>query len=212
MTRSIEKIPKLRSRGRENRRKLLREAQRLMLAQQSKDSLRFSDVFEAAGVSRGSAYRIYDGIDDLFHDIVTEWIMNFVDFLRSSEPAERPQSWVDITDFVVRRGAEYWAATADTLRILPRLRNRQPESYRLAVQAMSQVLADIFDRNFVMPDVPYWSHKLGFLTELCDLTFADAIRTEGRISEQRIIEAATIGRTYLEFYLPPDLPARQKAG
>ena len=106
MTRSIEKIPKLRSRGRENRRKLLREAQRLMLAQQSKDSLRFSDVFEAAGVSRGSAYRIYDGIDDLFHDIVTEWIMNFVDFLRSSETADRPKSWVDITDFVVRRCAE----------------------------------------------------------------------------------------------------------
>ena len=212
MTRSIKKVPKLRSRGRENRRKLLREAQRLMLAQQSHDSLKFSDVFEAAGVSRGSAYRIYDGIDDLFHDIVTEWVRNFVDFLRSSEPTRQPENWVEVSDFIVRRGAEYWAATADTLRILPRLRNRQPQSYRLAVQAMSQVLVDMFDRYFIMPEVPHWSHKLGFLTELCDVTFADAIRTEGRISEQRIIEAATIGRTYLEFHLPPDLPARQKAG
>ena len=212
MTRSIKKVPKLRSRGRENRRKLLREAQRLMLAQQSHDSLKFSDVFEAAGVSRGSAYRIYDGIDDLFHDIVTEWVRNFVDFLRSSEPNRQPENWVELSDFIVRRGAEYWAATADTLRILPRLRNRQPQSYRLAVQAMSQALVDMFDRYFVMPEVPHWSHKLGFLTELCDVTLADAIRTEGRISEQRIIEAATIGRTYLQFHLPPDLPARQKAG
>ena len=212
MTRSIKKVPKLRSRGRENRRKLLREAQRLMLAQQSHDSLKFSDVFEAAGVSRGSAYRIYDGIDDLFHDIVTEWVRNFVDFLRSSEPNRQPENWVELSDYIVRRGAEYWAATSDALRILPRLRNRQPQSYRLAVQAMSQVLVDMFDRYFVMREVPHWSHKLGFLTELCDVTFADAIRTEGRISEQRIIEAATIGRTYLEFHLPPDLPVRQKAG
>ncbi len=212
MTRSIEKIPKLRSRGRENRRKLLREAQRLMLARRDNGSLKFSDVFEAAGVSRGSAYRIYDGIDDLFHDIVTEWVRNFVDFLRSSEPGRQPENWMDLSDFVVRRGAEYWAATSDTLRILPRLRNRQPQSYRRAVQAMSQVLTDIFDRYFAMPDIPHWSHKLGFLTELCDITFADAIRTEGRISEQRIAEAATIGRAYLAFHLPAEIPARREAG
>ena len=34
-----------------------------MLARDKSAQLRFSDVFESAGVSRGSAYRIYDGID-----------------------------------------------------------------------------------------------------------------------------------------------------
>ena len=212
MARSIKKIPRLRSRGRENRRKLLREAQRLLLEQQRGDWLKFSDVFEGAGVSRGSAYRIYDGIDDLFQDMATEWVRNFVNYLRSGEPEVQPEHWVDLSDFIVRRGAEYWAATADTLRILPRLRSEQPRSYRLAVQAMSKVLVDIFDRYFVIPDVPHWSHKLGFLTELCDVTFADAVRTEGRISEQRITEAATIGHTYLGFHLPADIPVRQEAG
>lgn len=93
MTRSIKKILKLRARSRENRRKLLREAQRLMLEQQRGDLLKFSDVFEAAGVSRGSAYRIYNGIDDLFQDIATEWVNNFVDFLRSGDTAVRPENW-----------------------------------------------------------------------------------------------------------------------
>jgi hypothetical protein len=79
------------------------------------------------------------------------------------------------------------------------------------VEAMSKVLVDIFDRYFIIPDVPHWSHKLGFLTELCDVTFADAVRTEGRISEERLLEAETLGRTYLAFYLPDDVPARQKA-
>lgn len=210
MTRSTKSIPKLRTRGRENRRKLLREAQRLMLEQPG-EPLKFSDVFEAAGVSRGSAYRIYIGIDDLFQDIAAEWVKNFVDFLRSGDPEVQPDNWSQLSDFIVRRGAEYWAATSETLRLLPRLRSSEPASYRVAVQAMSKCLVEIFDRYFVIPDLPHWSHKLGFLTELCDITFADAVRTEGRISQQRVIEAQSMGRTYLAFHLPDRLPAQKRA-
>lgn len=211
MSRSVDKIPKLRTRGRENRRKLLREAQRLMQQQSRGDSLKFSDVFEAAGVSRGSAYRIYEGVEDLFQDIATEWVNNFVAFLRGSDPETRPENWPELSDFIVRQGALYWSATSETLRLLPRLRANQPHSYRRAVEAMSQVLVDIFDRYFVMPEVPHWSHKLGFLTELCDLAFADAVRTEGHISEERLEQAAIIGRTYLAFHLPAEIPARKAA-
>lgn len=210
MTRSRNKIPKLRTRGRENRRKLLREAQRLMLEQPSV-VLKFSDVFEAAGISRGSAYRIYNGIDDLFQDIVTEWVTNFVDYIRSGDPDVRPDNWEQLSDFLVRRGAAYWAATADTLRLLPRLRANEPGSYRAAVKAMSQCMEDTFDRYFIMPDVPHWAHKLAFFAEICDVTFADAVRTEGRISEARIVEAETLARTYLAFHLPARLPLQQKA-
>lgn len=211
MSRSVDKIPKLRARGRENRRKLLREAQRLMLEKHGEDTLKFSDVFEAAGVSRGSAYRIYDSIEDLFQDIATEWVINFVAFMRSSDPETRPEHWPELSEFVVRLGAIYWSATAETLRLLPRLRASQPGSYRLAVEAMSQVLVDIFDRYFIIPEIPHWSHKLGFLTELCDVTFADAVRTEGLISEERLKEAAKIGETYLSFHLPANLSARKIA-
>lgn len=212
MARSSKRIPGLRSRGRENRRKLLHEAQVLMREQQRGDTLKFSDVFEAAGVSRGSAYRIYDGIEDLYQDIAAEWVINFVDFLRDSEPEMAPDTWPELSDFLVRRGAEYWTVTAHTLRLLPRLRANQPKSYRLAVQAMSQNLVSIFDRFFLIPEIPHWSHKLGFFTELCDVCFADAVRTEGTISHERVAQAATLGRTYLAFHLPADLPKRQKAG
>jgi len=200
----------MRTRGRENRRKLLREALRLMVAEPDVRP-KFSDVFAAAGVSRGSAYRIYDGMEDLYQDIVTEWVKNFVDYLRGGDPEVRPENWAQLSDFVVRRGAEYWDATADTLKLLPRLRTGEPTSYRTAIKAMSQCLADIFDRYFVVPDIEYWSHKLGFLAEICDITFADAIRTEGHISEQRIEEAETLARTYLAFHLPDSLPQKQQA-
>jgi AcrR family transcriptional regulator len=58
-SRSDQRIPKLRSRGRANRKKLLAVAQRLIEEHPGRP-VRFSDVFEAANVSRGSAYRIYD--------------------------------------------------------------------------------------------------------------------------------------------------------
>jgi hypothetical protein len=93
MTRSIKKIPKLRARGREKRRKLLCEAQRLMLDQQRGDLLKFSGVFETAGVSRGSTYRTHNGIDDLFQDIATAWVGDFVDFhLPANLPARQKAS------------------------------------------------------------------------------------------------------------------------
>lgn len=209
MSRSTQRIPKLRTRGRENRRKLLREAQRLML-ENNGAPLKFSDVFEAAGVSRGSAYRIYIGIDDLLQDIATAWVRDFVDHLGNFEPDGHPESWEQLSDYVIRSGGQYWDRTSDTLRVLPRIRSREPASYRKAVQSMSQCLVDIFDRFFEVPDIPHWSHKLGFYTEICDMVFADAVRTEGRISEERLDEAMVLCRVYLGFHLPERLPVRHR--
>jgi len=209
ISRSAKRIPKLRTRGRENRRRLLAEAERMLLEGDGAP-LKFSDVFEAAGVSRGSAYRIYIGIDDLLQDLATEWINNFVAYLRTSEPASRPENWTDLSDFVLRCGAEYWTDTAETLRVLPRIRSNAPATYTAAVRALADCIAGIFDRYFVMPKVDGWLSKMTFFTQIGDMTFADAVRTEGLISEQRLKEAQALARTYLAFYLPAWIPARDK--
>lgn len=210
MSRSEHRIPKLRTRGRENRRRLLAEAERLLLESDG-SPLKFSDVFEAAGVSRGSAYRIYIGIDDLLQDLATEWINNFVAYLKNSDPGKTPETWAQLSDFIVRRAADYWAETADTMRVLPRVRSSAPSSYNAAVRAMTNCLSEIFNRYFVVPEIPGWYSKMAFYTQICDIAFADAVRSEGRISEQRVTEAATLARTYLAFYLPTWLPARSRA-
>ena len=211
MNRSEERIPKLRSRGKANRRKLLAEAERLLLENKGAP-LKFSDVFEAAGVSRGSAYRIYIGIDDLLQDLATEWINNFVGFLDSSHPGAPPEDWAQLSDFIVRQGATYWRETSDTMRVLPRIRSNTPTSYNSAVRSMSNCLADIFNRYFVIPEIDGWLGKLAFFTQICDMTFADAVRHDGHISEQRLTEAETLCRSYLALHLPPWLPARDQAG
>ena len=65
-----------------------------------------------------------------------------------------------------------------------------------------------FNRYFVVPEIPGWLTKLSFFTQICDLTFADAVRNDGYISEERRIEAENLCRTYLAFHLPARLPVR----
>ena len=210
MNRSEQRIPKLRTRGRENRRRLLAEAERLLLESDG-TPLKFSAVFEGAGVSRGSAYRIYIGVDDLTQDLATAWINDFVDYLTSIDPDEPPENWVQLSNFIVRRGAEYWTATASTLRVLPRIRLNAPASYSQSVRTLSDCLSVLFNRYFVVPEMSGWMSKLAFFTQICDVAFADAIRCEGFISEERRTEAEILCRTYLAFHLPARLPARDRA-
>ena len=207
MNRSEQRIPKLRTRGRENRRRLLAEALRLLLESDGA-ALKFSDVFEAAGVSRGSAYRIYMGIDDLMQDLATEWVNNFVDYLKSADPGAQPENWAQLSDFIVERGADYWAETADTMRVLPLIRSGTPSSYNQAVGALAECIALVFDQHFTMPEIPGWLSRIAFFAQICDICFSDAIRNEGQIGEERLIEAQTLCRTYLSFYLPTWLPPR----
>jgi len=207
MNRSEQRIPKLRTRGRENRRRLLAETQRLLLASAG-SPLKFSDVFEAAGVSRGSAYRIYIGVDDLLQDLATEWVNNLAEYLTTIDLETEPENWTELSNLIVQRGAEYWTATANTLKVLPQIRSNAPASYKQAVRTMSDCLAVLFNRYFVVPEVPGWLSKLAFFTQICDITFADAVRSDGYISEERRKEAEVLCRTYLAFHLPALLPLR----
>lgn len=207
-SRSDQRIPKLRTRGRANRERLLAEAQRL-IEENSGKPLRFSDVFQSAGVSRGSAYRIYNGIDDLMQDLASTWINDFVSYIRSADMDVEVESWAELSDLIVVRGAEYWVKTADTLRVLPRVRSNVPESYRQAVHDMTAAVADIFDRVFVIPEIEDWQLVLSMYTALGDTIFSDAVRREGFVSEKRLAEAQKICTTYLSFYLPTWLPVRE---
>ena len=207
MNRSEQRIPNLRTRGRENRRKLLKEAERLLLEGHG-EPMKFSDVFEAAEVSRGSAYRIYIGIDDLLHDLSSEWINRFVEFMRATDPGKQVETWTELSDILILRGADYWVETADTLAVLPRIRSNIPESYRIAVREMSFCMASMFDSYFVMPEIPGWLSKMAFFVQICDMTFSDAVREEGRVGQQRLAEAQAMCRAYLAFHLPAQLPTK----
>lgn len=208
MNRSEQRIPKLRTRGRANRAKLLREAEH-QLAENSGKTLKFSDVFKGAGVSRGSAYRIYIGIDDLMQDLSGEWLGNFVEYVSGIQPDRTPENWMELSDFLVEKGAQYWGNSPETLNLMPRIRSSSPSNYRNAVRHLSEALVDLFDRYFEMPEVQDWRFKVSFYVQLIDITFSDGVRADNKISDQRLGEAKKLGRTYLSFYLPAWIPTRK---
>ena len=206
-SRADQRIPNLRTRGRANRIRLLEEAQRLIESADGKP-IRFSEVFEAAGVSRGSAYRIYDGVDDLMRDLATTWINNFVAHIRETNVEPGVESWTELSDLVVARSVQYWHETEQILRSLPRVHDNVPENYRRAVKEMTTTVADIFNQHFEVPEIPDWHSVIGMYFQLGDSIFADAVRRNGRVNEQRLMEAQKICSTYLSFYLPSWLPPR----
>jgi AcrR family transcriptional regulator len=186
---------------------MLAVAERLMEEMRGKP-VRFSDIFEAAGVSRGSAYRIYNGIDDLMQDLASAWINNFVAYISSAEAGPGISTWQQLSDRLLVSSAAYWLETEETLRVLPRVRSNVPESYKQASKDVIKAVADIFDRYFVMPNIPDWLAVVGMYTQIGDTVFSDAVRREGRISNKRLLEAQKLCSTYLAFYLPSSLPAR----
>ena len=208
-TRSDRRIPKLRTRGRANRDRLLTEAQRLIEEQGGKP-VRFSDVFEAAGVSRGSAYRIYNGIDDLMQDLSSTWINNFVAHLRNANLDTPVETWQELSDQIVLAGVDYWDDTASTLRVLPRVRVNAPESYKNAVRDMTATVAKIFESRFVIPEIEHWHDAINMYVQIGDAIFSDAARRHGHMTERSILEAKTMLTTYLSLYLPAWLPAREQ--
>jgi len=206
-SRSDARIPKLRTRGRANRQKMLIEAGRLM-EQRGADPIRFRDIFEAANVSRGSAYRIYDGIDDLMQDLASAWINSFVSYISSIDVGSSVSTWEQLSDQIVASAAAYWRETEETLRVLPRVRTHVPKSYKRAAKDMTLAIADIFERHFILPAIPDWLAVVGMYNQVGDTVFSDAVRREGRISEQRVLEAQKLCSTYLSMYLPPSLATR----
>ena len=72
---------------------------------------------------------------------------------------------------------------------------------------MNEALPRLFVK-VVLPLLPVVGG--GNFTQICDLTFADAVRNDGYISEERRKEAEILCRTYLAFHLPARLPARSQ--
>jgi len=206
-TRSSGRIPNLKTRGRINRHKLLKAATEL-LRERRENAFRFNDVFKAAGVSRGSAYRIYNGLDDLMQDVTCEWIAGFIISIRAAHENVHPATWQELVDTMIESSARGWVASAGTLIALPRYHCVVPESYQDSIRELMQVFAELFNKFFDVPYVPGWFSVLGIGMQLSDVVFANAMRREGVISEHSIVEAQRVSRTYLAMHLPETIPVR----
>ncbi len=208
--RSGDRIPKLRTRGRANRQKLLDVAQQL-LSERRGEPLRFREVFETADISRGSAYRIYDGIQDLLQDLATDWLFGFARFLRRNKPPTGLDDWRELSDHILATAAVHWMATVEILVVVPRAPTYATEYYKTGVRDVVTTVAETFDSHFEMSKVPKWLTVLSLYLQIGDTIFADAVRQEGTISDACLAETQRLCATYLSYHLPDTLTPRGEA-
>ncbi len=80
---SRETLPALREKEREARRELILSAARKLFAEKDFRSVTVREIARAVGVSPGTIYRYYEGLDDLFLDVFFAGALELIDVVEA---------------------------------------------------------------------------------------------------------------------------------
>jgi AcrR family transcriptional regulator len=200
----------LHARGIERRRKLL-ESARVLLATRELDELTLGDVASHAKVPKGSAYFFYADIEDLYAKLQAVQHDELIEVLR--QPIrQRVRRWQDIVTVLNARGMEYYAQNpaARQLQIGPKtsptlkLRDRQSDI------ALGKLFEQHLDKFFILPALPDRSRIFFRAVEIADLMFSLSVLESATITDAMCAEADRAAIAYLESYLSPSLPRRER--
>jgi len=198
------------ARGEERRRQLIDAARELLMVVPVEE-LTFGQIAAKAGVPEGSAYHFYANKYDLLSSLAKELSVQFVEAYKEPIDDSEIQTWQDLADLVVDRTAEIYAVDFAAVQIF--LSARTPPEVgmvdRTSVRTVSTVLVDLFDRFFVLPDVPNIHDVFYFFVELSDLMLSLSVIENGEITREYLEESKRAGKGYLGTYLPPILTRRQ---
>ena len=186
------------------RREALIKAATKMLETQSPQDISFREVAEAAGVPEGSAYHFYANKYDLFAAVASEMSQLFYTAHLVPIEAENVNTWHDIVDVLVERGAEIYGNNVIACELL--IGSKTPPEVKQVDRKndmkIAPVMAERFRDHFTLPEIPDFETKLYYFIELTDTLFAISYRENGKISESIVEEAKRVGRGYLSTYLP----------
>ena len=189
------------------RRALLVEAAIELLRDNCPQEISLKQIAELAGVPEGSAYHFYANKYDLFSDVATQFAQQFD--AAFALPIEQPvNTWHDITDTIIVRGAEIYRKNPEIQELLigtttpPEIKQTDVELVRHTAQMMVNCLTD----HFRLPDVETIERIMFYVVELIDTMFSISVREHGHINDEYLEEAKRVVRGYMGTYLPPILP------
>jgi AcrR family transcriptional regulator len=198
------------ARGEERRGQLI-DAARELLKEIPVEELTFGQIAAKAGVPEGSAYHFYANKYDVLSSLAKELSVQFVESYKEPIDETTIRSWQDLADLVVDRTAAIYAVDLAAVQIF--LSGRTPPEVgmvdRSSVRTVSAVLVDLFDRLFVLPDVPNIHNVFYYFVELTDLMLSLSVMENGEITSEFLEESKRAGKGYLGTYLPPILTRRQ---
>ncbi len=196
-------------RGNERRNKLLVSAENL-LGSTPVEQLSFRQIADHAGVPEGSAYHFFANKYDLLTALAADLAERFSDVYKAPIPAGDIHSWHELADLFVERAAQMYAKSPAATQIW--LGGRTPPQVKLADRigdrAVSDVLHEIFDSYFILPELPRRRDVFFFYMELADVILSLSVIEHGVITPGMLEEAKRAGRGYLSTYLPSVMTRR----
>lgn len=191
------------------RRAILLESARALLAEHDLDQVSLGDVAARAGVPKSSAYHFYTNIQDLYAALLVlvqgELIRVLAQPLRG-----RFQTWPDVVTALTKRGAAFYMANpaARQLQIGP----KTPPALKLHDRHSDIVIARLQEAHiasiFELPPIANRSRLFYRAIEIADLMFCLSMLEHGSLTKDMCREAARAASAYLAIYIPAALPYR----
>lgn len=192
------------------RRKVLLESARALLAERDLDEISLGDVAARAGVPKGSAYHFYGDIQELYAALLVELQEELIAVL--SQPLkERFRHWQEVVTALTKRGAAFYMSNpaARQLQIGP----KTPSALKLHDRRSDIAIARLYEEHiatvFELPAIPNRSRLFFRAIEIADLMFCLSVLEHGSVTAEMCREADRAASAYLATQLPAELPHRR---
>jgi len=192
------------------RRKVLLESARTLLAERDLDEISLGDVAARAGVPKGSAYHFYGDIQELYAALLVRLQEELIAVL--SQPLKgRFEHWQEVVTSLTKRGAAFYMSNpaARQLQIGP----KTPSALKLHDRRSDIAIARLYEEHiaslFELPPIPNRSRLFFRAIEIADLMFCLSVLEHGSVTPEMCREADRAASAYLATQLPAELPDRR---
>jgi AcrR family transcriptional regulator len=187
-------------------------AARELLAEQGVASLSIYSVAERAQIPPSSVYHFFASVPALLEGLTADIHGAFRACLQEPIEHERLRDWRDLSRLVEQRMLAIYAedAAARQLILAQHGLAEVTQADRQHDIELGQLMQQLFDRHFPLPQLPDDVDVFALAMELGDRVYARSIQLHGEITPRMAEEGMRVFDAYLGFYLPPHLPKRPR--
>ncbi|MFP6848292.1 MAG: TetR/AcrR family transcriptional regulator [Pseudomonas sp.] len=185
-------------------------AARELLTEQGVASLSIYSVAERAQIPPSSVYHFFASVPALLDALTADIHAAFRACLQEPVAHDSLHDWRDLSRLVEQRMLAIYAADAAARQLILAQHGLAEvmQADRQHDIELGQALQALFDRHFVLPQLPDDMDVFALAMQLGDRVYARSVQLHGEITPRLAEEGMRVFDAYLGLYLPPYLPKR----
>lgn len=185
-------------------------AARELLAEQGVASLSIYNVAERAAIPPSSVYHFFASVPALLEALTADVHQAFRDCLQAPVEHDELREWRDLSRLIEQRMLAIYAADAAARQLILAQHGltEVTQADRQHDIELGQLMQQVFDRHFPLPQLPDDVDVFALAMELGDRVYARSVQLHGTITPRMAEEGMRVFDAYLSLYLPPHLPKR----